>query len=392
MISVSKCLTIDGRFLMKVSKCRFCNSIKLKQLLYLENFPKAAQFFLSNLKTKVKHESVDLEVVQCACCSLIQLTNKPVSYYKSVITAASLSEKSKIKLSNEWISLIKKFKITKKNMLEVGSGRGDFLEVMNAIGFNSYGLEFSAKNFDFSKKKKLNVFKGYLTDNIKILNNRYELVVCNNFLEHQPNIKKFVDKFHDVLVDNGHLYISVPNFDYLKKKACFYEFVADHLVYFNKLSLENIFSVSGFEILEIGYKNNINDIYLVAKKKKSIDIQPELIINNKIVKSLNSFLVKNKNKSISVWGAGHRAMALLSQAKANTLEYVIDSADFKQNKFMPIIHTKIVSPEYFKINQTDILIIMLPGAYAEQVKDFVKQHSKGTKVFLFEDSVKLKQI
>jgi hypothetical protein len=85
-------------------------------------------------------------------------------------------------------------------------------------------------------------------------------------------------------------------------------------------------------------------------------------------------------------------MALLSLAEANTLKYVIDSADFKQNKFMPIIHTKIVSPEYFKINQTDILIIMLPGAYAEQVKDFVKQHSKGTKVFLFEDSVKLKQI
>jgi SAM-dependent methyltransferase len=230
-------------------------------------------------------------------------------------------------------------------MLEIGSGRGDFLEVMNSVGFNAYGLEFSAKNFNFSKKKKLNVFKGYLTDNIKILKNKYELVVCNNFLEHQPNIKKFVDKFHDLLADNGYLYISVPNFDYLKEKACFYEFVADHLVYFNKLSLENIFSISGFEILEIGYKNNINDIYLIAKKRKSIDIQPELTINNKIVKSLNSFLVMNKNKSISVWGAGHRAMALLSLAQANTLEYVIDSADFKQNKFMPIIHTKIVSPE-----------------------------------------------
>ena len=99
---------------MKVSKCRFCNSTKLKQLLYLQNFPKAAQFFLSNPRSKGKNESLDLEVVQCACCSLIQLTNKPVSYYKSVITAASLSEQSKIKLSNEWISLIKKFKITKK--------------------------------------------------------------------------------------------------------------------------------------------------------------------------------------------------------------------------------------------------------------------------------------
>jgi 2-polyprenyl-3-methyl-5-hydroxy-6-metoxy-1,4-benzoquinol methylase len=377
---------------MRNNKCRFCDSKKLKQLLFLENFPKAAQFFLPNIKTKVKAESVSLEVVQCLCCSLIQLTNKPVSYYKSVITAASLSEKSKTKLTNEWSSIINKFKIRKKNMLEVGSGRGDFLEVMNSIGFQSYGLEFSAKNIEISKKKNLKVFKGYLTDKIKILSNKYELVVCNNFLEHQPNIKNFVDKFHDLLSDNGYLYISVPNFDYLKEKACFYEFVADHLVYFNKKSLENIFSISGFEILDLGYKNNKNDIYLVAKKRKPIDIQPELTLNNKIVKSLNLFLVKNKKKSISVWGAGHRAMALLSLAKANTLEYVIDSADFKQNKFMPIIHTKIVPPEHFKNNQTDILIIMLPGAYADQVKDFVKMYSKGTKVYLFEDSIHLKQI
>jgi len=377
---------------MRANKCRFCDSKKLKQLLFLENFPKAAQFFLPNIKTKVKAESVSLEVVQCLCCCLIQLTNKPVSYYKSVITAASLSEKSKIRLTNEWSTIIKKFKIRKKNMLEVGSGRGDFLEVMNSIGFQSYGLEFSAKNIEISKKKNLNVFKGYLTDNIKILNNKYELVVCNNFLEHQPNIKNFVDKFHDLLADQGYLYISVPNFDYLKEKACFYEFVADHLVYFNKASLENIFSISGFEILELNYKNNKNDIYLIARKRKPIDVQTELALNNKIVKSLNSFLTKNKHKSISVWGAGHRAMALLSLAKANSLKYVIDSADFKQNKFMPIIHTKIVSPEFFKTNQTDILIIMLPGAYADQVRDFVKQHSKGTKVYLFEDSINLQKI
>ena len=103
---------------MRANKCRFCDSKKLKQLLFLENFPKAAQFFLPNIKKKVKAESVSLEVVQCLCCSLIQLTNKPVIYYKSVITAASLSEKSKIKLTNEWSLIIKKFKIRKKICLK----------------------------------------------------------------------------------------------------------------------------------------------------------------------------------------------------------------------------------------------------------------------------------
>ena len=54
-------------------KCRFCGYSKnFNSLIKLENFPKAAQFFLRK-KDFGKDKNVTLQVVQCPSCELVQL-------------------------------------------------------------------------------------------------------------------------------------------------------------------------------------------------------------------------------------------------------------------------------------------------------------------------------
>ena len=56
--------------------------------------PSAAQHLpdVNNLKDD---ESVTLEVFQCSGCGLVQLSNKPVDYYREVIRAAGISNEMK---------------------------------------------------------------------------------------------------------------------------------------------------------------------------------------------------------------------------------------------------------------------------------------------------------
>ena len=368
-------------------KCRFCNySKKFKLLVELANFPKAAQFFLKK-KNFDKDKNITLKVLQCPSCELVQLENKPVSYYKNVITASSLNEESKKEIVKEFNIIIKKFKLEKSRTLEIGSAKGDFLSAISKCNINAIGLENSQKNIDASRNKN-KIIKGYLLDKLAITK-KFDFIICNNFLEHQPKIKDFLEEINSMLTINGHIYFSVPSLKRIIEKSCLYEFVTDHLVYFTVKTLKRVFENSGFDVLDCYYKNNENDIVLIGKKRKLLSLDNEnkkmLVILDSINKKVNE-LKKNGN-NISIWGAGHRALAAMSLANLKEINYVVDSAPFKQGLYTPILHKKIISPEDFLKKKCDVIIIMLPGNYANQVKKFLKDKKFNGKIIAFNDEV-----
>jgi 2-polyprenyl-3-methyl-5-hydroxy-6-metoxy-1,4-benzoquinol methylase len=369
--------------------CRLCHSSQIESILNLSGFPKAAQYFLDNLEDKKNDNAIELRISQCAACGLVQLENDPVDYYKDVITAASLTEGSKGALVKEWQPFINKYCLNEKNAVEIGSGRGDFLEVLGRLGLKAIGLENSKDNIFYSNEKDVLAKQGYLLDGVIRLDEKYALVVCNNFLEHQPLTKEFICGMHALLREDGIVYISVPNLDYMLEKSCLYEFVADHLVYFTETTLKLAFEMNSFEVLEQYYKNNGNDLVLVARPKKILDLSIAREQVGKIIASVKK-VVKNSSQAgnkIAIWGAGHRALALMAMARLEEVEWIVDSAAFKQNKLSPILHKKIISPAEFLNSDCDLLIVMLPGNYSIQVIEYLKSNGKECKTIVFKDQV-----
>ena len=80
---------------MPVNKCRSCGSdFFAAPLLIQKNMPDRAQH-LPDINEIEKDRGVDLAIYQCQGCGLVQLGNDPVSYYKDVIRAASISKEVK---------------------------------------------------------------------------------------------------------------------------------------------------------------------------------------------------------------------------------------------------------------------------------------------------------
>ena len=366
--------------------CRGCSSRDVTSLLTLSGFPKAAQFFLKGLEQTAEDQPITLLIHQCEDCGLVQLMNEPVSYYKDVITAAALSDKSKEILTKEWDPIVKNYMLDGKKAMEIGACRGDFLPILNQLGMYAVGLENSNENILISESIGVNVQQGYLLD--AICEDKFDLVVCNNYLEHQPNIKEFLKKTRELLVPDGLVYFSVPNFDYLLGRSCLYEFVSDHLVYFNQKTLRVTFESNGFDV-QIQYeKNNGNDLVILAKKSARVDLKSHCKTMDRVVASLRTLLsdAAAAGRTVVSWGAGHRALALLALADARSIEYVVDSAPFKQNMITPQTHLHIRSPEYLMKHGCDILILMLPGSLALQVQDQLKRINLNCHFVLFDDS------
>ncbi|MES2877234.1 MAG: methyltransferase domain-containing protein [Pseudomonadota bacterium] len=365
--------------------CRGCGSNVVADLLTLDGFPRAAQHFLKTIEQAMDDNPVALNVAECQDCGLVQLKNSPVSYYKDVITAAALSAKSREVLIHEWLPIIERFSLSGKKSIEIGACRGDFLAVLNNLGLDACGLENSEENIEVAKNNGYPVQHGYLIDSD--FESEFDLVVCNNYLEHQPDVKTFLRKIKELISEDGLVYFSVPNFEYLLRRSCLYEFVADHLVYFNRKTLKTTFEANGFEVQMQYEKNNGNDLVIISKKAPRLNLQEHAKTMDRVVGSLRLLLAEasKAGKTVASWGAGHRALALLALADATSIAYVVDSAPFKQNLLTPITHLPIRDPDYLIKNKCDILLLMLPGGFALQVQEYLKQNKCNCQVIIFND-------
>jgi 2-polyprenyl-3-methyl-5-hydroxy-6-metoxy-1,4-benzoquinol methylase len=369
----------------RLRQCRLCSSKSLHPVVNLSGFPRAAQFFLTDPLKSDTDTPVTLRVVHCLACGLVQLSNSPVDYYRDVITAAALSPKSKQQLCEEWAPIISKYALHGKKCLEVGAGKGDFLPVLESLNVATEGLEHSAENIAACRVKLLNIRQGYALEDQSL--QRYSLVVSNNYLEHQPETNLFLKRLVSLLNDEGILYLSVPNLDYLLEKSCLYEFVADHLVYFTQKTLRLACEMNSLDVIEQYTKNNGNDLVVIAKKRMPLNVSADLAFVREISESLKYVVseAKKKNKKIAVWGAGHRALALMAISDLSEIDLIVDSATFKQGKYTPLLHKKIISPDELLKSECDLLIVMLPGNFAKQIESFIVDNKLDCEVIVFED-------
>jgi hypothetical protein len=127
--------------------------------------------------------------------------------------------------------------------------------------------------------------------------------------------------------------------------------------------------------LECSIINDDNDIALTVQKRKPLDIAWQYNEVKDLIKNLQDIIAKYKsnNKKVAVWGAGHRTLALLALCNLNGIEYVVDSASFKQGRFTPVLHLKIEAPDCLKERPVDLVIIMVPGLYPGEVMKTIKQ-------------------
>ena len=332
--------------------------------------PASAQLFLESKEIN-KNCSINLEIKQCTNCGHVQSTNDPVDYYREVITAAGLSET----ICEERISVINQIindnNLNKPQILEIGSHQGLMVKtISDNIKCDVIGIEASKKSVQIAQENNINVVEGYFGENTQNLENKkFDIVVCYNFLEHMPNPTKVLEFLKKYLKEKAFIYMTVPSLNFIRNTSCIHEFISDHLSYFTLNSLKRLFSFCGFEVIKCNSFHNNNDLEIIAKYEKIEELCLELSPYYQLIKDLNNILnsIPNEEKPIFIWGAGHRSLTLISQLDYEKINFIVDSAKFKQKLFSPVSRLKIVSPSFLKNFNNGTLILNLPGIYGEEV-------------------------
>ncbi len=386
-------------------KCLLCGH-ELKELIEFDNMPAGAQD-IPSFEELAKDFPIDLSLCQCEYCGLVQFDTDPVRYYKDVIRAGGGSTTMKELRLVEYERLLRfmsEHYVSGRKIVEIGCGKGEFLDMWKfvddhvlretaSLDLSCAGIENDPDFAQAALDKGLQVFSGFAEGNYEIPDGKYDAFIQFNFLEHQPKPNEMLQNIWKNLNDDALGLVTVPSLEYILKYDGYYELIRDHIANYSIETISYLFQKNGFQLLHTQIVNR-DTIEIIVKKSHNIqcDAKPEFsgvfaditgIRDNEIklknyIKQYLSSLAEN-NKTMAIWGAGHQGFTLASTTDLkHHAKYFIDSAAFKQGRYAPASHIKIVAPDHFFSDPVDEILIVAPG-YTDEIAGIIR-NKYGNKV------------
>ena len=252
-----------------------------------------------------------------------------------------------------------------KDLIEIGCGKGWFLEMLSQRGHRITGVDPA-----YEGSSPHIVRKPFSQD----LGIHGDFLILRHVLEHIPSPLLFLQEILRCNDGHGLIYIEVPCFDWIMHKRAWFDIFYEHVNYFRMNDFKNMFK----NIIECGPLFGGQYIYVLADLSSLRQPQASEIDKiNTNIPFLHSFMnhasiyAENKKK-ILVWGAASKGVifSLYMQRVGLTPSHIVDINPEKQGKYIPGTGLLIENPSSAtkKLHQKDIILIMNSNYIEEIIK------------------------
>jgi hypothetical protein len=273
-------------------------------------------------------------------------------------------------------------------LVEVGCGKGEFVELTIKDGwFNATGYDSVYEGSNPS------IAKRYLTEGDRL---EAEIVVLRHVLEHIQAPHRFLALLKKVF-GSAHVYIEVPNYDWIVDNRAFYDITYEHVNYFTSASLLALFDTppkSAGLFFENQYQFIVGELSSLSlnferhyessdwKQLDFYELFPDL---DKTCATIASLVGNDAN--LFVWGAATKGCMFLLHASQNgdllgKVKFAIDVNPHKCGKFLPgsLVPIKDKGSFFDAAKPNDVLVISNPNYRTEILSELKKQGLEGLKI------------
>lgn len=263
-------------------------------------------------------------------------------------------------------------------IIEVGCGKGDFVEMVQDDGF------FKIRGYDASYEgSNPAIEKRYLNNDDRI---KADLVILRHVLEHVPNPYKFLSMLKAVF-GNAKIYIEVPNYDWIVAYKTFFDITYEHVNYFSQLSLRMLFDPSNTQhglLFEEQYQYVVADLATLNPQFNALykSNQWQYVSFNDLFPNLRADIERleaaAKGRSVYIWGAATKGCLFLAHCASNNriidkVVFAIDQNPQKIGRYLPGSLIQIKSKQdFFASAKGDELLIVSNPVYKDEIAAEVK--------------------
>jgi len=270
-------------------------------------------------------------------------------------------------------SIIRKH-FSEKKLIEVGCGKGYFLEHLSALGFDITGLDPTFEGLN------PRVIKAYFTPEIGL---SADGIILRHVLEHIQNPVNFLQHICDSNGGTGKIYIEVPCFDWICERRAWFDVFYEHVNYFRISDFERIFE----RVDEVGRVFGGQYLYVVADLasirwphlSRPDDFSFPLNFTDTVKRYAKMIKTQSQDETPKrdsvVWGGASKGVifALFMQRAGACVDFVIDINPAKQGKHLAATGLQVSSPEHAlaKIARGSTIFVM-NGNYLPEIQQMTR--------------------
>ncbi|HEV2881611.1 MAG TPA: class I SAM-dependent methyltransferase [Pyrinomonadaceae bacterium] len=388
-----------------VTKCRSCGAADLKLVLSLGRTP-LANALLTAEQLDQPEETYPLDLVFCAACSLVQITETvpPEKMFREYLYFSSFSD-TVLQNAQEIVERLLDTRPLDAGSLivEIASNDGYLLQHYQRRGVPVLGIE-PATNIARAAREQRGIrtisefFGETLARSLRDAGERPDVIHANNVLAHVADLNGFVAGVSLLLKDDGVAVIEVPYVKDLIDHVEFDTIYHEHLCYFSLTALDRLFRRHGLLIHDAeripihGGTLRIfagrRDGEAASEDRRSAAVK-ELLEEEaawgvdtlefylgfsgrveRLRENLLSLLggLKAEGKRIAVYGASAKGSTLLNYfgLGREAFDFVVDRSTVKQGYYTPGTHLPIHAPEKLLEEMPDY-VLLLTWNFADEI-------------------------
>lgn len=333
-----------------------------------------------------------LSITECKACNLVQLSKyPPVNFVRPRVPWIRYNEPSDH--LDAAIEQLKKFLQDGKAHVAMGIGPFDVpvLDRMTQCGYDCMQLDLSSRLPNApSRYPYLESIQALLRPEVmaELASDQglANLVICRYLLEHSTDPVASLQGFRHLMVEDGLLYIEVPDSSKFLSVLDYSFIWEEHICYFTEDTFRTCAQKAGYEIVEfIRFPGELEDaLVFVLRAIKQLDYQKTSMHERKnsdtFIRYLEEFenvkqqyqtslngITADGEKKVAIFGAGHQSIMFVNAlGLAHQFSYAIDDAPEKIGYLIPGTSIPIVSSEYFLNDKSTELCLLGVGPKIEE--------------------------
>jgi len=227
-------------------------------------------------------------------------------------------------------------RLGRERIVEVGCGKGFFLEMLLEDGFDVSGFDPTYEG------KNPRVVRQFFRPGMGL---SYKGVVLRHVLEHIPDPYRFLVDLREANGGTGLVYIETPVFDWICEHRAWFDVFYEHVNYFRISDFHRMFGT----VVESGTLFGGQYLYVVADlatlHPPRIDPADRIRFPADFTRSL--FAHPSGSAPAVIWGGASKGVifALLKRRQGQPVHMVLDINPAKQGKYVPVTGLLVEAPE-----------------------------------------------
>jgi hypothetical protein len=373
------------------SPCGLCGSTDLKVLLRQRDVPVLCNVVWATEEDAREAPTGDVELTFCRSCGAMHneafdpdLTRYSPAYENSLHSSPRFQGFAE-ELARR---LIRTYGLDGATVVEIGSGRGEFLSLLCSLGVGrgiGYDPSYAGPPTDGSGR--ITFVSGHYPDASRDLPHA-DLVCGRHVLEHVSHPPSFLQTLRAAVESESRtaVYVEVPDGGYMLREAALWDVIYEHPWYFTAPSLQRLFQDSGFSVLDVGTSFGGQYLFVEARPdslassvRDAYDAEVQTLAADadrfdgrcrRLIQTWGRWLQAERvaGHKVAVWGIGSKGTTFLNVVPGGEqVSSVVDLNERKHGRYVPGTGQRIVGPDGLRAAGADVVLVMNP-LYVEEVR------------------------